>query len=81
MNMDTGFSRKQDQGGFAPLDPPLRAQPLEPLRLRNDGRHWRFKIPERPSFRSLKNGFLRLALGGVPRGRAPWPYLLESPHP
>jgi hypothetical protein len=25
-----GSLGKQDQGGFAPLDPPLRAEPLEP---------------------------------------------------
>jgi hypothetical protein len=29
-----GHLSKQGQGGFAPLDPPLRAEPLEP----NSGR-------------------------------------------
>jgi hypothetical protein len=67
---------EQDQGGFAPLDPPLRAQPLEPIT------GWWREGPSRPAgFRGNRrplsppartNGFLRLCLRwGVPGGQSP----------
>jgi hypothetical protein len=57
--------------GLCPPGPPTKGAPLEPLRLRNDGRLRLITVPERPSFLSLKNGFLRRALGGGSRGQSP----------
>ncbi len=60
------------KGGFAPFEPPLRAEPLEPFRVKKGGRLSLCKIPERPPFLTLKNGFQRLAFGEGPGSTAPW---------
>jgi len=73
---------KQGQGGAAPLDPPLRARPLEPISLRfSEGvRQSPMKRPERtPSenLEKLKGSGVRDPSGG-PGGSAPWPYFLTQ---
>jgi len=69
---------KQGQGA-PPPGPPLRAQPLEPLRFQEGARlRWRNarggeRLPETLLMDSKGSAF-----GGGPGGSAPWPYFLSA---
>lgn len=80
MIMDGGFSVKQGQGTLSPGSLPKASLWNLVLKVKKGGRYGIFERLRRPPFLTF-NGSKGFSLIGVPRGRAPRPYLTESPHP